>query len=55
MGRGAGWKSRTKAEKLGDTGRGKAKVWAQERTANVKERAAKVGERIKMTPSTGCS
>lgn len=38
VGIGAGWKSRTKTEKLEEIRRGKAKVWVwvQERTANSK-------------------
>lgn len=52
---GADWKSRTATEKLEEIGRRKAKVWVQERTANVKQEEAKAGERIKMTPLTGCS
>lgn len=50
MGRGADWKSRTETKKLEEIGRGKAKVWVQERTENVKQEEAKAGERIKMTP-----
>lgn len=38
-----------------EIGRGKAKVWMQERIANVKQEEAKAGERIKMTPMPGCS
>lgn len=53
--KGADWKSGTATEKLEEIGRGKAKVWVQERTANVKQEEAKAGERIKMTPLTGCS
>lgn len=55
MGRGAEWKSKTETNKVEEIGRGKAKVWVQERTANVKQEEAKAGERIKMTPLTGCS
>lgn len=36
VGRGADWKSRTKTKKLQEIGRGEAKVWVQERMANVK-------------------
>lgn len=50
VGRGADWKSRTETKKLEEIGRGKAKVWVQERTENVKQEEAKAGERIKMTP-----
>lgn len=53
--KGADWQSGTATKKLEEIGRGKAKVWVQERTANVKQEEAKAGKRIKMTPLTGCS
>lgn len=61
--RGYGWEEepngkaelrpKKKKTKMEEIGRGKAKVWLQERRADVKQEEAKAG--IKMTPLPGCS